>query len=48
MLSDERISQILQTENDLDKAVQQLIDEANEAGGVDNITVVLARIESVQ
>jgi protein phosphatase len=33
--------------DDLHKAAQALIDEANEAGGRDNITVVLFRVEEV-
>jgi protein phosphatase len=44
MVSDERIEQILGASGDLDRAVQQLIDSANAAGGVDNVTAVLARI----
>ena len=34
-------------ESDLDAAADRLIDEANEAGGRDNITVVLFRLEEV-
>ncbi|ACY19237.1 Stp1/IreP family PP2C-type Ser/Thr phosphatase [Haliangium ochraceum] len=45
MLSDERIVQIIESTDDLDMAARSLIDAANEAGGDDNISVVLARIE---
>ncbi len=44
MVADERIEQILQRTEDLERAVQQLIDTANAAGGTDNVTVVLARL----
>ena len=36
---------ILMSERDLDRCVDRLIQAANEEGGVDNISVVLARIE---
>jgi PPM family protein phosphatase len=42
-LSDERIEEILKTTSDLDAACRQLIDAANEAGGHDNVTCLLAR-----
>jgi PPM family protein phosphatase len=45
MVSEERIQEILRGSMDLNVAAQQLIDEANAAGGRDNITVVLSRIE---
>ena len=45
MLSDDQIANLMDTTTDLDKAVEVLIAAANEAGGVDNISVVLARIE---
>jgi len=45
MVHDDAIRVIAQSEADLDKACERLIAAANEAGGVDNITVVLARIE---
>jgi protein phosphatase len=45
MVPDDAIRVIAQSEPDLDKACETLIAAANEAGGVDNITVVLARIE---
>jgi serine/threonine protein phosphatase PrpC len=45
MLNDAQITQILAANQDLDKAVQVLVASANENGGVDNISVVLARVE---
>lgn len=45
MLTDPQIAHVLQTETDLDRAVDVLIAGANEEGGNDNISVVLARIE---
>jgi serine/threonine protein phosphatase PrpC len=45
MLTDDQMASILAAETDLDRAVHALIDAANEEGGVDNISVVLARIE---
>ena len=46
MLKDDTIQHILMTEKDLDRAVARLIQAANEEGGVDNISVVLARVEA--
>lgn len=45
MVSNDQIAVIISTERDLDHAVERLIDAANEAGGVDNISVILARVE---
>ncbi|MCG8417868.1 MAG: Stp1/IreP family PP2C-type Ser/Thr phosphatase [Proteobacteria bacterium] len=45
MLSDDKLMQITREEPELDSAVDRMISEANEAGGVDNISVVLARLE---
>jgi PPM family protein phosphatase len=45
MISDEQVASVLQSTNDLNAAAQALIDEANAAGGRDNITVVLFRLE---
>ena len=47
MISEERIAETLASAPTLDRAAQQLIDDANEAGGRDNITVVLFRIADV-
>ena len=46
MVKDDQILHMLMTERDLDRAVNRLIQAANEEGGVDNISVVLARIEA--
>ena len=43
MVSDARIAEILGAEQNLDAACNQLIGEANENGGVDNITGALVR-----
>ena len=43
MVADERIAEIVAKEPELQKACQQLVDEANNNGGVDNITVALVR-----
>ena len=43
MVSDARIAEILAAESELQSACQQLVDEANANGGVDNITVALVR-----
>jgi protein phosphatase len=45
MLSDEKISQILNAEPDPEKACRQLVACANANGGKDNITVVLAHFD---
>jgi PPM family protein phosphatase len=45
MLSEERISQILNGAASLEAAADQLIADANAAGGRDNITVVVFRVE---
>ncbi len=44
MLTDERITEILEAYGDPEVAVRMLVDEANEAGGHDNISVVLVDI----
>jgi serine/threonine protein phosphatase PrpC len=48
MISEREVSAILQQEPDLDRAAERLIAEANEAGGRDNITVILFRLEEVE
>ncbi len=45
MVPDSMIGQIMSTERDLDRGVERLISAANDAGGVDNISVVVARVE---
>lgn len=42
---DEQIYQLVMSERKLDNVCDHLIDAANDAGGKDNITVVLARME---
>jgi len=44
MLDDESISQLLQSCDSLTEGAAALIDAANDAGGKDNISVVLARV----
>lgn len=46
MVRDDQLHHIVSTERDLDRAVERLITAANEEGGVDNISVVLARVEA--
>ena len=41
MLDDVRIEHIVKSEKDVDKATMRLVNEANEAGGKDNITAML-------
>ena len=45
MLSDPQMAHVIRTRTDLDAAVEAMIQGANEEGGIDNISVVLARIE---
>ena len=45
MLDDEKIAHVLGRATSLQSAVKALVDEANRAGGRDNITVVLFRID---
>jgi len=45
MLSDEEIHQIVREGGPLDEICSRLVDSANEKGGQDNITVVLAQIQ---
>src|SRR5437867_1394561 len=44
MLDDPTISQVLQSHEPLDEAAAALVDAANEAGGKDNIAIILARV----
>ncbi|MSP23639.1 MAG: serine/threonine-protein phosphatase [Myxococcales bacterium] len=46
MLSDEAIQVILEGHTDLEGCCDQLVAGANQAGGTDNITVAIARVES--
>jgi len=45
MVPNDQIMHIVDSERDLDRAVERLIVAANEEGGIDNISVVLARCE---
>ncbi len=45
MLGDEQIARLLRRATSLEAAVRALVDEANRAGGRDNITVVAFRLE---
>ncbi len=47
MISEEQIAAVLASESDLDAAAKRLVNEANEAGGRDNITVILFTLEEV-
>jgi serine/threonine protein phosphatase PrpC len=44
MLDDESIAQLLQANESLSEAANALVDAANDAGGKDNISVILARV----
>jgi len=48
MVREDRIASILADAKTLDEAVSQLVEEANEAGGRDNITVVAFRLEEAE
>jgi protein phosphatase len=48
MVAEDRVAEILVSASTLEGAADQLIDEANEAGGRDNITVVLCRLGEVE
>jgi protein phosphatase len=45
MLSDDRMLEIVASAASLDEACEELLLTANQAGGIDNITVVLAKVE---
>lgn len=47
MIDDDRVARVLRTTPDLRRAARELIDAANEAGGRDNITVILFRLGDV-
>jgi PPM family protein phosphatase len=48
MITEPQIAAVLAEQPDLERAGGRLIDEANQAGGRDNITVVLFRLEDVE
>lgn len=45
MVSDEQLFELVQGETDLDRLAEKMVAAANAAGGIDNVTVVLARLE---
>jgi serine/threonine protein phosphatase PrpC len=45
MISDDEMLQMVKAEQDLDRCCEKLVEMGNSAGGVDNITVALARME---
>ena len=47
MVSDPMILEVVMSTPDLNQACRTLINKANEAGGVDNITVVIAKVENI-
>jgi serine/threonine protein phosphatase PrpC len=46
MLADEQIRELLLAEDDTEAAVYGLIEQANDAGGKDNVTVLLAKVSA--
>ena len=48
MLKEDAIARVLSETGSLDAAVSRLVDEANQAGGRDNITVVAFRLEGAE
>ena len=48
MIDDPGLAEVILSESDLDRACDALITRANQNGGVDNITCVLARLEPLQ
>lgn len=48
MVPDEQLTACLRQEDDLQSTCEQLIEHANQRGGIDNITVVLARVEEMK
>lgn len=47
MLEDEDLREVMSGEDSLEEMVDRLISDANRRGGLDNITVILVRIEEV-
>ncbi|HXF37986.1 MAG TPA: Stp1/IreP family PP2C-type Ser/Thr phosphatase, partial [Actinomycetota bacterium] len=45
MLPESRVAEILRSVRDPQEAADRLVDEANEAGGLDNITVIVLEVE---
>ncbi|MDH3724447.1 MAG: Stp1/IreP family PP2C-type Ser/Thr phosphatase [Thermoleophilia bacterium] len=47
-VSDEAIAAVMRSEDDLQSVARILVEQANAAGGIDNVTVVLARLEMTE
>jgi protein phosphatase len=48
MLPDSRIQELLESGRGLEEICRRLVEEANHRGGVDNVTVVLLRVEAAE
>ena len=48
MLEDDVLAAIIQSDGTPDKWVDRLVSEANRRGGLDNITVIIVRVDSVE
>ena len=48
MLEDQQLSEMLRREGEPQEQVDALIAEANRLGGLDNITAIIVRIDSVE
>ncbi len=48
MVNADDITQVLSTEQDPERAARRLIELANERGGHDNITVIVARFDEAE
>jgi protein phosphatase len=47
-VGDEAIAAVMRSESDLQRVAKILVEQANAAGGIDNVTVVLGRIETAE
>jgi serine/threonine protein phosphatase PrpC len=48
MIDDPRLHQILQSSGEPQDLAEKLVSEANRLGGLDNITVIIVRIDAVE
>jgi protein phosphatase len=48
MLDDEQLEQIMKTEGGPERWVDRMINDANRRGGLDNITAIVVKIETVE
>ena len=48
LIDDQRIAELLSSDERLEEAAERLITEANEAGGLDNITAVIVRVKLLE